>query len=43
MDYGNSGASSEAISLLENFWPRVTDEIQNLTSVNLNFIEMIFY
>lgn len=31
MDYG-SGASSEAISLLESFWPRVTDEIQNLTS-----------
>jgi len=31
MEYGN-GASSEAISLLENFWPRVTDEIQNLTS-----------
>jgi len=31
MEYVNS-ASSEAISLLENFWPRVTDEIQNLTS-----------
>jgi len=33
MDYG-TGASSEAINLLENFWPRVTDEIQNLTSVS---------
>lgn len=39
MDYVNSGASSEAISLLENFWPRVTDEIQNLTSVIYTIIQ----
>ena len=36
MDYG-TGASSEAINLLENFWPRVTYEIQNLTSVSFFF------
>jgi hypothetical protein len=31
---GMHGNSSEAISLLENFWPKVTKDIQNLTSVN---------
>lgn len=30
MDY--NGSSSEALTLLENFWPRITREIQNLTS-----------
>lgn len=34
-DY-SSGASIEAIELLEGFWPRVTKEIQGLTSVCLN-------
>jgi hypothetical protein len=32
MEFGTT-ASTEAISMLENFWPRITDEIQNLTSV----------
>lgn len=32
MEYA-SGASSEAIGLLENFWPRMTREVQNLASV----------
>jgi histone H3/H4 len=34
MDYGSipAGVSNEAIALLENFWPRITNEIQNLTS-----------
>ncbi|RNA42713.1 nuclear transcription factor Y subunit gamma isoform X1 [Brachionus plicatilis] len=31
MEYA-SGASSEAIGLLENFWPRMTREVQNLAS-----------
>jgi hypothetical protein len=33
MEYGNSGASTEALNLLENFWPRVTNEIENLATV----------
>lgn len=32
MDYGNSGASNEAINILQNFWPRITSEIENLGS-----------
>ena len=37
MNYASmySGVSQEAINLLENFWPRVTGEIQQLTSVSL--------
>ena len=41
MDYGNSGASTEAINILDNFWPRVTNEIQNLGSVSLFFFLII--
>lgn len=33
MDY-TAGASSEAIGLMENFWPRITREIHNLSSVS---------
>ena len=40
MDYGNSGASTEAINILDNFWPRVTNDIQNLGSVSL-FIDFV--
>lgn len=32
MDYAAMGASSEAINLLESFWPRTTRDVQNLTS-----------
>jgi len=32
MDYGGVNGTTEALNLLENFWPRITREIQNLTS-----------
>lgn len=33
MEYGNSTASNEALNLLQGFWPRITNEIENLGSV----------
>lgn len=41
MDYGGVNGTTEALNLLENFWPRITREIQNLTSVNIYFILII--
>jgi hypothetical protein len=42
IEFKNGGASAEAIDLLENFWPRVTKEIQGLTSVSeTSFIVII--
>jgi len=42
MDYGSipAGVSNEAIALLENFWPRITNEIQNLTSADFKNPEL---
>lgn len=42
MNYASmySGVSQEAINLLENFWPRVTGEIQQLTSADFKNPEL---
>ena len=36
MEYGN-GASNEANNMLHNFWPRITNDIEN-TVIRIQFI-----
>lgn len=38
MEYGS--ASAEAINLIETFWPRITGEVQSVTSVDLKSSEL---